>query len=76
MAKSTPTLSSARVAKQSRGGEREANPLTEKVAEEPKKRLNADIPVSLHAQFKARVAGEGRKMNEVLVELVEEYLSK
>lgn len=42
-----------------------------KGAAPPLKRLNANIPASLHARIKAQCALEGRDMTEVLVEVLE-----
>lgn len=42
--------------------------------EEPKKQVHAYIPESLHARFKMKTAGEGRKMSEVLEEMIESYI--
>lgn len=36
------------------------------------KRLNADIPIGLHARVKAGCALEGREMTDVLIELLEQ----
>ena len=36
------------------------------------KRLNADIPVSLHARVKAGCALEGRDITDMLIELLEQ----
>jgi hypothetical protein len=39
-------------------------------APKPTKRLNADIPATLHARVKAGCAMEGRDITEVLIELL------
>lgn len=43
---------------------------------EPTKRLNAEIPASMHSSFKAKAAKEGKKMTNVVRELIAEYLSE
>lgn len=37
------------------------------------KRLNADIPASLHGRIKAQCALEGRDMTEALIEILEKH---
>lgn len=39
------------------------------------KRLNAEIPVSLHAELKKRAADQGRSMTKLLTEVLQWYLS-
>lgn len=48
----------------------------ESAQEVKKKRLNVDIPETMHQAFKSKVAGEGRKMSAVVQELIETYLLK
>ena len=57
---------------------KESRRLQALVAEEaePTKRLNANIPVSLHTAFKQKTAGEGISMGEKMSELIREYLSE
>jgi len=43
---------------------------------EPTKRLNAEIPASMHSSFKAKAAKEGKKMTNVVRELIVKYLSE
>lgn len=56
---------------------KESKRLQALVAEEaePTKRLNANIPVSLHTAFKQKTAGEGVSMGEKLISLIEAYLA-
>nr|VFJ68991.1 MAG: hypothetical protein BECKDK2373B_GA0170837_12302 [Candidatus Kentron sp. DK] len=44
--------------------------------DEPLKRFNMLIPLSLHTALKVKAAGEGRKMKDVVVELIQEYLKE
>ena len=56
----------------------EENPIVKKPAladEGLTKRLNAEIPLDLHNQFKAQCSIEGREMKDVLIELIEEHLN-
>ena len=39
------------------------------------KRINLDVPVELHRQFKGVAGSEGRTMTEVLQELIGEYVA-
>jgi predicted DNA binding CopG/RHH family protein len=41
-----------------------------------KKRVNINLDSSLHDRFKAAVAAEGKKMTEVLIDLIHRYLQK
>ncbi|PSQ79007.1 MAG: hypothetical protein BRD37_01545 [Bacteroidetes bacterium QH_8_67_23] len=50
-------------------------PAGEGLNEDETKRLNAELPAHMHADFKAKAAKEGRKMTGVVRELVEKYLS-
>ena len=45
------------------------------VAKEETKRLNANIPISLHTKIKIRAAEEGRDMTELVIDALGEYLS-
>lgn len=53
-----------------------AGDLQKQLSAEPTKRLNCDLPKSLHRQFKAKSGEEGRSMSQIVTELVTEYLSK
>lgn len=44
------------------------------MAETEQKQLKAIIPASLHARFKARAATEQLSMNEIIIELLTDYL--
>lgn len=43
---------------------------------EPTKRLNAEIPQSLHSQVKIQAVRENRKIVELVIDALREYLSK
>tara|TARA_R110002050_G_scaffold259608_2_gene399057 strand:+ start:223 stop:429 length:207 start_codon:yes stop_codon:yes gene_type:complete len=46
------------------------------VRKEPTKRLNANVPASLYQELQVKAAKEGRKINELVNQWVNEYLSK
>ena len=46
------------------------------IDEQKVKRMNLNVPVSLHNSFKAAVALQNKEMTEVLLEFIEEYVSK
>ena len=80
MAKKKGTLTGA-VQQKSTGYSRDLDELKAKLsgeeeAAEPTKRLNAELPISLHIEFKARAVREGRNMSDVLKDLIHEYLSR
>lgn len=47
---------------------------TEKAREEPTKRLNANVPESLHRAVRMEAARRGVDMKDVMVEALREYL--
>lgn len=48
----------------------------DEVTKEETTRLNAVVPVSLHKAVKIQAASEGRSITDLLVEALNEYLSK
>lgn len=48
----------------------------EAASKEDTKRLNAEIPVSLHNKVKIRAVEEGRNIVDLVVEALNEYLNK
>ena len=40
------------------------------------KRMNLNVPVQLHNAFKSTTAAEGKNMTDVLLEFIQEYVSK
>jgi hypothetical protein len=44
--------------------------------EEEIKRLNVNLPVSLHNAFKAATAARGENMTDVLLEFIQSYVVK
>jgi len=52
----------------------EAQEQEEKAAEEPTKRLNANVPESLHRAVRMEAARRGVEMKTVMVEALKEYL--
>ncbi|NBB87908.1 MAG: hypothetical protein GVY12_17030 [Bacteroidetes bacterium] len=48
----------------------------ERVREEPTKRLNANVPRSLHQAVKVEAARRGVDMTTIMVEALHEYLPK
>jgi hypothetical protein len=48
-----------------------------KKAEEPRvKRMNLNVPVDLHNNFKAATAAQGMNMTDVLLKHIQEYVDK
>ena len=45
-------------------------------SKEDTKRLNAEIPVSLHNQIKIRAVEEGRNIVDLVVDALNDYLNK
>jgi hypothetical protein len=43
---------------------------------EPVKRMNLNVPVSLHNAFKAATAAEGKDMTTVLLQYIQQYVDK
>jgi predicted HicB family RNase H-like nuclease len=56
------------------GKSAEAQRATQKAAEEDTKRLNANIPLSLHARVKVYAARRGQTMTDVIEEALRAYL--
>lgn len=46
------------------------------VRKEPAKRLNANVPASVYHELQVKAAQEGRKINELVNQWIDEYLSK
>jgi hypothetical protein len=44
--------------------------------EEEIKRLNVNLPISLHNAFKAATAARGENMTDILVEFIRNYVDK
>ena len=47
-----------------------------KTEEETVKRMNLNVPVSLHNSFKATTASQGVNMTDVLIKFIEQYVQK
>ena len=47
-----------------------------KIKEEEIKRLNVNLPVSMHNAFKAATAARGENMTDVLMEYIKAYVEK
>jgi hypothetical protein len=47
-----------------------------KIKEEEIKRLNVNLPASLHNTFKAATAARGENMTDILVEFIRNYVDK
>jgi len=47
-----------------------------KIKEEEIKRLNVNLPVSMHNAFKAVTAARGENMTDVLMEYIKAYVEK
>ena len=48
----------------------------EEAIKEETKRLNLDVPTSLHSQLKIQAAQEGTSMRELVMKALDMYLSK
>lgn len=47
------------------------------MAQEPRwKRMNLNVETGLHDAFKAATAAQGKKMTDVLLEFIQEYVQK
>jgi hypothetical protein len=44
--------------------------------EQKVKRMNLNVPIDLHNSFKSVTASEGKNMTDVLLEFIEQYVSK
>ena len=47
-----------------------------KVEEPQVKRMNLNVPVELHNSFKSSTAANGQNMTDVLLEFIQQYISK
>lgn len=48
----------------------------DEATKEETKRLNLDVPISLHSQLKVQAAQEGRSMKELVMSALDQYLSE
>jgi predicted HicB family RNase H-like nuclease len=62
------------VAKRQRSKTQQAKEQEQKAAKEPTKRLNANVPESLHRAVRMEAARRGVDMKDVMVEALIEYL--
>jgi predicted HicB family RNase H-like nuclease len=62
------------VAKRQQEKTEQAQEQAEKAAQEPTKRLNANVPESLHRAVRMEAARRGVDMKDVMVEALTEYL--
>lgn len=62
------------VAKRTQEKTEQAQEQTAKAAQEPTKRLNANVPESLHRAVRMEAARRGVDMKDVMVEALTEYL--
>ncbi len=46
------------------------------VEEQLVKRMNLNVPLELHNNFKSVTAAEGKNMTDVLLEFIQEYIAK
>jgi hypothetical protein len=47
-----------------------------KVEEQRIKRMNLNVPIELHNSFKSVTAGQGQNMTDVLLEFIQNYVTK
>jgi predicted HicB family RNase H-like nuclease len=59
--------------KQTRNSQQKEQALID-VSTENTKRINANVPASLHAEFKSKAAINGDSINELILKWVNEYL--
>jgi predicted HicB family RNase H-like nuclease len=64
----------SQVAARKRKASQEAKQEAKRAAQEPTKRLNANVPESLHRAVRVEAARRGIDMKQVMVEALEEYL--
>jgi predicted HicB family RNase H-like nuclease len=62
-------------AKTSRRDSSQKQEALEAAAQEETKRLNLEIPASLHKTMKKRAAEEGRSVKDMVLQAINEYLS-
>ena len=62
--------------KKTRRDRAEKTEAIEAASKEDTKRLNAEIPESLHSKVKIRAVEEGRNIVDLVVDALNEYLSK
>ena len=62
--------------KKNRRERKEKNQAMQVASSEPTKRLNAEIPQSLHSEVKIQAVKENRKIVDVVIDALKEYLSK
>jgi hypothetical protein len=44
--------------------------------QQPVKRMNLNVPVDLHNNFKSITASQGQNMTDVLLEFIQEYVDR
>ena len=59
-----------------KGGQQHRHPDTERLRDQPMKRLTVNIPETVHRQLKQHAASEGKQMSEIVLDLVSEYLDQ
>ena len=57
------------------GGSFKEEPERPEEVQEPRKQVNAQVPVSLQRRFKAKASAEGTTMSALMVQWIEEYLA-
>ena len=46
------------------------------IKKEKVKRMNLNVPIELHNNFKSVTAGQGKNMTDVLLQFIKDYVSK
>ena len=49
---------------------------TAKPEDKGTKRMNLNVPIELHNSFKSVTAGQGKNMTDVLLEFIQDYVTK
>ena len=62
--------------KKNRRSRKEKTEAMQVASQEPTKRLNAEIPQSLHSEVKIQAVRENRKIVDLVIDALREYLSK
>ena len=59
-----------------KSGDQHRHPDTERLRDQPMKRLTVNVPEDVHLRLKMRATSEGRQMSDIVFDLVTEYLDE
>ena len=57
-----------------KSGEQHRHPDTERLRDQPMKRLTVNVPEDVHRRLKVHATSEGKQMSEIVLDLVNTYL--